>query len=437
MATSKTRYYKTEGDPTGLVRDGRSGIYYYRTGRVLPISLRTKDRSEAIKLRDIAAARGRLVELDNGPLSLKKTVEIWRKMHQDDPDNFDAAFDAEIDRRRGDPVRYDVNEYDEGLEVYDKAREADALAFSGLVQGTRVPVAFYVDDYIAARNMKVRYAYRTKRAIAQLTGFMEGRANGDNIKTTTRKDVSDFLIHLAETEKSLTTAKAKRSSLSNYWDWLVTRDDATVNVWAGHKMPKGEGKADVRSYSEEEIRALLYASDAQPMADFIRFAALTGMRREEIGGLRVSDCTNGWLTVRVGKTKNATRRLPIHPDLVSVTERRTKDKEPEAFLFHDLPKSGSVGRGRTEKIGERFTHYRRSAGVDDLRPDGRSRVDFHSFRRWFITEAVRHSGQPESVVSEIVGHSEGKIAKTLGVYYGGSLDSAKMAVIQSVRLPSP
>jgi len=83
-----------------------------------------------------------------------------------------------------------------------------------------------------------------------------------------------------------------------------------------------------------------------------------------------------------------------------------------------------------------LTAYRRSVNVVDVREDGRSRIDFHSFRRWFITEAVRHSGHPEWVVSEIVGHAHGEKGMTIGKYFGGSLDERLEEVVKSVKLPS-
>jgi integrase len=251
-----------------------------------------------------------------------------------------------------------------------------------------------------------------------------------------RRTASDFIAHLIKTERSVATAKSKQSALSSYWDWLVTRRDATENVWLGHKMPKRPGKTDVREFTKDEMVALLKGTDAQPMADFSRFGALTGMRESEIGRLRVRDCAGGWFSIQCGKTEAAKRRLPIHTHLTTIVERRSAGKDPGDFLFHDLPKSDGKGRGRHEKMGERFTAYRRSVGVIDVREDGRSRVDYHSFRRWFVTEAIRHSGHPDWVVSQIVGHSTGKQSVTIGTYFGGSLDEQLVAVVESVKLPS-
>jgi hypothetical protein len=51
----------------------------------------------------------------------------------------------------------------------------------------------------------------------------------------------------------------------------------------------------------------------------------------------------------------------------------------------------------------------------------RSRVNFHSLRRWFITTAI-NAGQPTHIVSLVVGHKEGRKGMTLGRYWQGADD---------------
>lgn len=53
------------------------------------------------------------------------------------------------------------------------------------------------------------------------------------------------------------------------------------------------------------------------------------------------------------------------------------------YVTVDVPRSYQAALGR-----KRFTTYRRSVGVDDVTPgQRRSKVAFHSFRRWFVTSA--------------------------------------------------
>lgn len=65
----------------------------------------------------------------------------------------------------------------------------------------------------------------------------------------------------------------------------------------------------------------------------------------------------------------------------------------------------------------------------------RSLVKFHSFRRWFVTEAEQ-AGQQESIISEVVGHEEGRKSITLKVDSRGPSEDQKRRCVEAVRLPS-
>jgi integrase len=437
-------WIKTDGDPPGLVKDGRTGVYYVRRNfspgpgqkpKQVVKSLGTKSKAEALRRFDIEAGKVRLKVEKVRPRSLKEDVDYWRKQLATGTVDAEASYADEIEKRRGSQIGEDVDERGEAFPVFDPKREAQAVEFARLVDGRTVPVDFLVDDFLAANPVSMRYVSRIRLAVRQLAEFLRGRPRGNAITAVDRRTASDFIAHLVRTESSVTTAKSKRSALSSYWDWLVTREDAQENVWTGHRMPKTAGRADVREYTKDEMKALLKGPAGVAMADFIRVGALSGMRESEIGALRVRDCAGGWFAIQRGKTEAAKRRLPVHPDLKAIVDRRLAGKDADAFLFDDLPKSAGKGRGRHEKMGEKFTAYRRSVGVVDVREDGRSRIDFHSFRRWFITEAVRHSGHPEWVVSEIVGHAHGEKGMTIGTYFGGSLDERLEEVVKSVKLP--
>jgi len=59
-------------------------------------------------------------------------------------------------------------------------------------------------------------------------------------------------------------------------------------------------------------------------------------------------------------------------------------------------------------------------------------VDFHSFRRWFITEA-RNASTDLAVVAVVVGHEAAGM--TDGVYHGGPTEALKRACVRAVSLP--
>lgn len=86
-------------------------------------------------------------------------------------------------------------------------------------------------------------------------------------------------------------------------------------------------------------------------------------------------------------------------------------------------------------LSKQFTRYRRLLGVDDRAPgQRRSLVNFHSFRRWFVTAAER-AHQPPHIFQAVIGHSRAGLA--LNVYSDGpSVEDQLRACVEAVKLPT-
>ena len=142
-----------------------------------------------------------------------------------------------------------------------------------------------------------------------------------------------------------------------------------------------------------------------------------------------------WRLSKAQKREAGEREVPIHPDLAADLKRRIAGKAPADDLFPEWPgpKKPDSKRERSFKASNAFTQYRRACGVEE-RPEGRrrSRVNFHSFRRWFITKAERATGDGDPVAA-IVGHK--RKGMTLGLYSGGPLFKRAKTCIAKVRLP--
>jgi integrase len=101
-------------------------------------------------------------------------------------------------------------------------------------------------------------------------------------------------------------------------------------------------------------------------------------------------------------------------------------------LFYE-PGEVKEDRERSMAVSKRFGYYRKRLGVDD-RLEGRrqSRIDFHSFRRWFVTKA-REAGIDRATVAAVVGHEVGNL--TDDTYSGGPSMALKRKCVEAVRLP--
>lgn len=90
-------------------------------------------------------------------------------------------------------------------------------------------------------------------------------------------------------------------------------------------------------------------------------------------------------------------------------------------------------RERSFKTSNHFTDYRRAVGVDEVVPGARrARVNFHSFRRWFVSR-MEQAGVDGDLVSAIVGHQRGSI--TLDTYSESTTIARAREAISRVKLP--
>jgi integrase len=241
------------------------------------------------------------------------------------------------------------------------------------------------------------------------------------------------------------TANKDISCLSSFWTWLEKRGHAESNPWEGQSLSKKlMPKSSKRPYTDAEICKLLTSTDDTLLLDVMKVAALSGMRREEIMLLRVSDTVDGMFNIQKAKTQSGIRTVPIHTQLNEIVRRLTVDKASDDFLFDVTGEGGGVVE-RGDYFGKRFNTYRKRVGIDE-RSEGQrqSNIDFHSFRRWFIATA-RNALQNGAVgydpwtIAEVVGHDtrspESELRMTMGVYPGPQRVEAKRACVEAVKLP--
>ena len=156
---------------------------------------------------------------------------------------------------------------------------------------------------------------------------------------------------------------------------------------------------------------------------------------EAIVDLRARDCEAGLFTFKPQKKEKSARGVPIHSALVDLVARRTKGKHGADDLFpeYPVPKRSTSQRERSFRASNEFTEYRRSVGVEEVVPGRRrSLVNFHSFRRYFITKAEQ-ADQMEHIIAVAVGHK--RTGMTLGRYSGGPLLEQARRCVEAVKLP--
>lgn len=336
-----------------------------------------------------------------------------------------------------------------GAAIAQEEGAGRAEMFADLAFGRATPLLLHRETWLSEPGKKGRRRERTNmefRGIADaFAGWLAQEKLPGTLEKVTRAVAGRYLGHLHALGRSPKRVRDVASALSGYWQWLARRGHIAdgVNPWKGQEVGvvKGGGEwADegARPFTDQELLTLLDGTSDAVMGDMMRVLALTGMRIEEAARLRVRDCAEGVFRIQTegrGKTPAATRAVPVHPDLAVIVERRTKDKASDAWFFQELGEPDRYGR-RSPTLDARLNRYRRELGVHDQPPGAkRSRVTIHSFRRWFITKALR-AGQPERVVKQIVGHKLPMADVTLGVYFEGDLPAALRACVEAVNLPT-
>lgn len=346
----------------------------------------------------------------------------------------DLLIDEQIIEIAGQPISSDRN----GQPVFDPEKDKAARTFADIAYGRCTPLDASRERYLAQLKVAPRTVADDERAFGFLLDWCKSEGVPAFRETFGQREAVRF--HDAfETmgDRHPRTLNKYMVRLSMYWKWMRKRGEVSVNVWEGltYAVEPETDETEERPFTEDEMKRLLAGPAVQHMHDLMRLGALTGARLEVITSLKVGDCVGGNIRFKAAKKEKKARLVPIHPDLVEILDRRTKDKPEGADLFPEWPpvtKKGSV-RERSFKASPQFTAYRRALGViDPVEGKRRDRVNFHSFRRWFITQAEQ-ADQPESTIASVVGHVRNGI--TLGVYSAGpKLEQARRCV-EAVRLP--
>ena len=326
--------------------------------------------------------------------------------------------------------------------IYDPSRLAVASRFVQLARGLGTPIDHLHQRYVEQLTVKPRTQGDDLRAIALLKRWCVEQGIEPFLQSfANKRDAVRFMDALPELEPSLSPVTLNKylRRLSRYWQWLENREEVPANVWHGLTLPEPETPHDQkeRPFTDEEVVKLLGGEATQAMHDLMRIAALTGARIDPIVCLRVRDCRpDGVFVFKPQKKEKAERLCPIHPALGEIIARRTNDKAPDDPVFPEwpAPKNSNSKRERSYRASNQFTAYRREVGVaEELEGRRRSLVNFHSFRRWFITKAER-AGQPEHIIAAVVGHK--RQGMTLGVYSAGPAIEQARRCVEAVQLPA-
>lgn len=301
------------------------------------------------------------------------------------------------------------------------------------------PIVYYHQTFVDSLKIKPRSKLDEPRALSILLEWLEANDIEPFIENINKRNAIRFLDWLdADTNLSWASKAKYFGRIKFYWAWLARREYAKENPF--HELnldkPETERADDERPYTDQEVQCLLMGTpmEGDRMRDVMMVAALTGARLDAVVDLKVGGLFDGYFTFKAQKKERGSRHVPVHPDLDEIVARRIEGKHAEDDLFPEWPGPPSTSvKPRSSYFSKRYTKYTSDLGVRDEEPGRRrSKVNFHSWRRWFITKLERARVR-EPLIAAIVGHK--RPGMTLGLYSGGPEFLEAQEAIALVKLP--
>jgi len=251
---------------------------------------------------------------------------------------------------------------------------------------------------------------------------------------STYDDLRSFLEHIRD-EKGYTLATCNNyfASLSTFFDYLEFEHVIDRNIIPSFRRrylrsyKKNHTPETRQIISVEDMARLVKVPDYLVYQTLIIFLAKTGVRRNELITLDISDMDLVSCTVRLKKTAKRSNRIVFF------------DQETKAFLEKylatrkDKEKALFVGRQCGHRITRNQVYDVLSSAAETIGlhdPDGRLDQKFgpHCCRHWFTTW-LRRSGMSRNFIQELRGDSR---KDAIDVYDHIGLDELKDAYLRHI-----
>jgi integrase len=270
-------------------------------------------------------------------------------------------------------------------------------------------VGLHLQRYLARKRetLRPRSFIEVERHLLVHAKRLHGRALAS--VATDRRGIAVLLAEVAE-GSGPTCANMVRSSLATFCDWLMREGLIEANP-VGATNKAAENGARDRVLADAELRAIWNALGDDRYSDIVRLLTLTGLRREEVGGLRWSevDLEQAMILLPADRCKNGRpHEVPLsRPALAILSALPGRD----GLVF------GRPGRGP-------FANW--SAGkrqLDDKLGDAVAPWRLHDLRRTVSTLMHDRLEIAPHIVEAVLGHYTGHRSGAAGTYnraaYGG------------------
>jgi integrase len=215
-------------------------------------------------------------------------------------------------------------------------------------------------------------------------------------------------------ERGPVAADRGRSGLSSFFAWAIGEGIAEVNPVIGtNKASKNASRE--RVLSDAELVAIWNAAPASDFGLIVKLLMLTGQRRDEIAGLRLSELKQAsMIALPAERTKNSRPHdVPLSTQARAVLDE-TSERVGRAYVF---------GRGEGSFSGFSMAKQALDATAGLSEP-----WTLHDLRRTMATRMADLGVQPH-VIEAILNHVSGHKAGVAGIYNRSSYSAEKRAAL--------
>jgi integrase len=203
-------------------------------------------------------------------------------------------------------------------------------------------------------KFSIGYTQDIRRAVGRLEQWCRSAAVLTTVEAIKKPVAGRFIYdQYIAPQVDATTANKDISCLHSYWEWMQNRHNVMDNPWRKQRIGKKRlreagASRDKRPFTNDEVRTLLGGVSLRREWEFSLLVALSGLRISEVGALRVRDCADGKIAVNKSKSPSGVRVIPAYPMLRPLIERRCADKEPNDYLFGELPEQQPLSLSQTQ-----------------------------------------------------------------------------------------
>tara|TARA_Y100000816_G_scaffold216215_1_gene161402 strand:+ start:592 stop:1449 length:858 start_codon:yes stop_codon:yes gene_type:complete len=256
----------------------------------------------------------------------------------------------------------------------------------------------YLDKFLDYLSFEKKYSTHTLESYRNdIKGFLRFLKK-NSVKIDNELNYSfirQWIVELSEKNIAPVTINRKTSSLKSYFNFLIRTGTISKSPLKVHRNLKTKSKI-VEPFSEKEIEEIFqnFSNHGINKRDQLVIELLysTGIRRDELINLLVSDINFENKLIKVKGKRNKERLVPILPTLQNSIEKYLINNTSK-YLFPSKD-GGMISKSTVYRIINRY--FRKVSTKVKLSP--------HVLRHTFATHLLNNGADINSI-KEILGHS--------------------------------